>query len=67
MANERVHFRFIVCTECQHQICWVNPRLPSFCPECGRHIYPAVRSSVLISDMNATLKYDEHANVPASS
>ena len=36
MANERVHFRFIVCTECQHQICWVNPRLPSFCPECGR-------------------------------
>ena len=58
MAHERVHFRYIACPKCTHQVCWVNPRLPSFCPECGGHIYPDVRGAVLISDPNASLKYD---------
>lgn len=37
-TNEQVPFRFIACPECNHQVCWVNPRLPSYCPECGKHI-----------------------------
>lgn len=65
MAVERVHFRYIACPVCKHQMCWVNPRLPSYCPECAAHIYPVIKSEVMISDLNATLKYDEHANAPA--
>ena len=62
MANERIHFRYIICPECKHNMCWVNPRLPSYCPECGRHIMPAVRSSIYVSDPNAELRYDANAN-----
>lgn len=58
-ANETVHFRLIVCPECNHNLCWVNPRLPSYCPECGKHIYPAVRSAVHVSDEKATLRYSK--------
>lgn len=24
---------------CGSQICWVNPRLPNYCPECGEQVY----------------------------
>jgi ribosomal protein S27E len=34
----------IACPECNHQMCWVNPRLPSHCPECGKHIYLKLRA-----------------------
>lgn len=55
---ERVHFRLIVCPDCTTQICWVNPRLPTHCPECGNMIFDRVKSCVMISDDNAALKYD---------
>lgn len=32
---ELVPFRFLSCPHCRHQLCWVNPRLPNYCPECG--------------------------------
>ena len=35
-SYELVPFRFLSCPACKHQICWVNPRLPNFCPECGK-------------------------------
>lgn len=60
MINEKVHFRLITCPDCNHQMCWVNPRLPSFCPECGSRIYShllANPSRILVSDDNATLCY----------
>jgi ribosomal protein S27E len=43
-TNEQVPFRLIACPECNHQMCWVNPRLPSHCPECGKHIYLKLRA-----------------------
>lgn len=43
-TNEKVPFRFIACPECNHQVCWVNPRLPSYCPECGKHILQKLRN-----------------------
>lgn len=55
--NERVHFRYLVTPCCHQQLCWVNARLPMHCPECGKHIYPAVRSCVHVSDEHATLRY----------
>ena len=41
---ERVPFRLLNMECCGHQLCWVNPRFPSYCPECGIHVYPEVRS-----------------------
>jgi hypothetical protein len=43
--------------QCNHNLCWVNPRLPSYCPECGKHIYPAVRGAIHVSDEQAELRY----------
>jgi hypothetical protein len=56
ITNELVHFRLIVCPECSVALCWVNPRLPSYCPECGKRIYPAVKSCITIQDDKAWLK-----------
>ena len=63
-STERVPFRFLIMPCCQHQVCWVNPRYPNYCPECGKHIYPDVRSCATIIDNNATLKIhiDENNN-----
>jgi hypothetical protein len=53
---ERVHFRLLVMPCCAHQLCWVNPRFPTYCPECGKRAYPEVRSAVTFDDPNATLQ-----------
>jgi DNA-directed RNA polymerase subunit RPC12/RpoP len=37
--RERVTFRYIQCPECGTLLCWINPRLPNYCPECGKHIF----------------------------
>ena len=44
--NELVPFRLIQMECCGFQACWINPRLPSFCPECGIRVYPYVRGWV---------------------
>lgn len=65
-TNERVPFRLIQTPCCSTLLCWVNSRLPSYCPECGKHIYPDVRSCVLVLDETATLRVAtterEHTN-----
>jgi hypothetical protein len=33
--NERVKFRVFQMPCCGQMLCWVNPRYPNFCPECG--------------------------------
>lgn len=63
MTTERVPFRFIIMECCGHQLCWVNPRLPSFCPECGKRVYPEVKSWVTLSDENATLRINVKPNL----
>jgi hypothetical protein len=55
-TNERVQFRLLRMECCGQLLCWVNPRFPSFCPECGVRCYPQVRSWVTLSDLDATLK-----------
>lgn len=37
--TELVRFRLFSMPCCGHQLCWVNPRIPSFCPECGSPVY----------------------------
>lgn len=46
--NEQVIFRYIVMPCCHHQVCWVNPRLPNYCPECGENIMARVREAVYV-------------------
>jgi hypothetical protein len=65
MALTRAHFRLIQTECCQVQLCWVNPRLPNYCPECGRHCYPAVRSWITFSDDQAVIKHK--ADEPVAS
>ena len=58
---ERVHFRLIRMPCCGHLFCNVNPRFPTFCPECGKPVIHRIKECVLISDDNASLKYDRGA------
>lgn len=55
-TTEKVEFRLIQMECCGHSLCWVNPRLPSYCPQCGKLVYPAVRGWVTLVDREATLK-----------
>jgi hypothetical protein len=52
---ENVHFRLIKTPCCGQLLCWVNPRFPNFCPECGTRIYPDVKQAVIQSDTEAWL------------
>lgn len=47
--TEVVPFRLIHTECCRTLLCWVNPRLPSYCPECGKRCHPAVKSWVTFS------------------
>ena len=62
VKNERIVFRLFNLSCCGHFLCWVNPRFPSFCPNCGKHIYPDVKGDVVITDENAHIKF--HASAP---
>lgn len=42
-TNEQVQFRLLVMPCCQFQCCWVNPRLPTYCPECGCQVYSELK------------------------
>lgn len=56
--SERIHFRLIQTPCCGQLLCWVNPRLPNYCPECSKPIYRLLRfdgSQILVSDENAWL------------
>lgn len=57
MTTERVMFRLLQTPCCSTMLCWVNPRLPSYCSECGKFIYPAIKGCVLLCDDTSTLKY----------
>jgi hypothetical protein len=55
-TNEQIKFRLIKTPCCWQLLCWVNPRFPNYCPECGKMIYPQVKNSVIEEDDSAWLK-----------
>jgi len=57
MRYERVNFRLYRMVCCGHLLCWVNPRPPTFCPECGANVYPEVRGWALHVDDEAVIQY----------
>ena len=59
MITQLVPFRLIDMPCCHHMFCSVNSRWPSFCPNCGKHVFSEIKGCALITDLNATLKYDE--------
>lgn len=52
---EKVKFRLYHMPCCGHLLCWVNPRHPSYCPCCGKLVYPDVKQAVMQSDEDAEL------------
>jgi len=54
---ERISFRMFALECCGHLLCWVNSRFPSFCPNCGKSIYPSVKGQAVIIDENAAIRY----------
>jgi hypothetical protein len=55
--NETIEFRLFHMECCGHMLCWVNPRFPTHCPQCGKMCYPAVKGWVTHKDSQATLRW----------
>jgi hypothetical protein len=64
-VTEIVKFRVFHMPCCGQLLCWVNPRLPSFCPECGTSVYLELNSKdrkhIKLWDDHAQLKFTEGA------
>ncbi len=57
-TTERIQFRLFETPCCHMLLCWVNPRLPNRCPECGEYIYIQLKSGAYtLVDSEAFLKY----------
>ena len=67
MLTERIKFRLYVMPCCSHMLCWVNPRHPSFCPNCGKHIYPDVKGAIVFADDDAILQHREDTSLGIQS
>jgi hypothetical protein len=63
---ERVEFRLIAMPCCGFQLCWVNPRLPNHCPECGEStaVGTRLREAVLVIDRDAQLHLGQDPEMP---
>jgi hypothetical protein len=48
--NEWVRFRLFQLPCCGQLLCWLNPRLPNFCPECGKLIFYEMQHTAPISE-----------------
>jgi len=59
MALTRADFRLINVECCGVLLCWVNPRLPNYCPECGKRIFPKVKGWVVWRDEQAYITHKE--------
>jgi hypothetical protein len=55
-----VHFRVFAMPCCGANICWVNPRLPNYCPECGAFVYAKLKmypTNYVLFSSEAQLKH----------
>lgn len=57
--TEIIPFRLLHMECCHVMLCWVNPRFPNFCPECGQRCFPHVRGWVTHLDPRAILKVED--------
>ena len=61
-STEIILFRLYKMPCCGHLLCWVNPRIPSHCPECGQSVYMKLKfdeaDHIVIRDEKAQLTYN---------
>lgn len=59
-TNEQVKFRLFQMPCCNFLCCWVNPRFPTYCPECGAAVYLRLKSGEFtrVCDETAWLGYN---------
>ena len=43
ISRQRIQFRLLETPCCHVMLCWVNPRLPNYCPECGERVYAQMK------------------------
>lgn len=56
---EFVELKVLIMPCCHHQLCWVNPRWPTHCPECGATVYPKIKNPEhTVMRTNATLAFE---------
>lgn len=48
--RQKVDFRLIHTPCCHTLLCWVNPRLPNYCPECGERIYAQLKFNGILAE-----------------
>lgn len=54
--NEQVRFRLFEMPCCKHSLCWLNPRLPNYCPECGKLVLLQMRAAEPVIDGPAIMR-----------
>jgi hypothetical protein len=59
MTLSKVRFRLFSMPCCGHALCWVNPRLPNYCPECGKSTFAQLKLSIPLEDFPAEIRADE--------
>jgi hypothetical protein len=57
MTTERVHFRVVNMRCCHIILCLVNARFYNYCPECGKHCYPQIKTWVECDYPEAIIRY----------
>jgi hypothetical protein len=62
----KVVFHLIPMQCCGQLLCWVNPRFPNYCPECGKYVFPDVRGWPTVVDETARLSWMEE-NTPSQT
>ncbi len=59
-TRQKVPFRLIQTPCCQTILCYVNPRLPNYCSECGARIYAKLKTGDgILQSTTGWLKLDE--------
>ncbi len=62
-TTELVKFRLFKMPCCEHLLCWVNPRIPSYCPQCGASVLLELKfhpdKHTLVLDDKAQLRFNQ--------
>jgi hypothetical protein len=66
---EMIRFKIFFMPCCGHMLCWVNPRMPNYCPECGKSTVGGqlVKTAIQFSDDNARLHYHDDGTLKVNA
>lgn len=66
--NEKVQFRLFLMPCCGQSLCWVNPRLPNYCPECGNRSFAQLKiGNNTMLDVPAWIRSEPEQRKPKQS